>query len=89
MATVIFSRGALLFATWDLYKKLDELQQKLFAYYHHVNKGDDELAMAAFNEYLEMGDQIIEARKALLQKHAEWARWQAERRNKQVRRKNA
>lgn len=80
MAVVILSRGALAFAAKDLYKKLDEAQEKLFAYFYHLDKGDDESANQAFAEFLNKGDEAAKARRELLKKRSEWEIWRAKRR---------
>ncbi|OOF60827.1 hypothetical protein D3M79_10410 [Rodentibacter pneumotropicus] len=80
MATIILSRGALAFAAKDLYKKMDEAQEKLFAYFYHLDKGDDESANIAFQEFLDKGDEAAKARRELLKKRADWAMWRANRR---------
>ena len=75
MAVTILSRGALAFAAKDLYKKLDEAQEKLFAYFYHLDKGDEDLASQAFTEFLEKGDIAAKARRELLAKRREWEIW--------------
>ena len=56
MATVILSRGALSIVAKEYYQKLDKAQEKLFAYIYHLDKGDEEQARQAFNEFIENGD---------------------------------
>ena len=51
MATVILSRGALSIVAKEYYQKLDKAQEKLFAYIYHLDKGDEEQARQAFNEF--------------------------------------
>lgn len=53
MATVILSRGALSIVAKEYYQKLDKAQEKLFAYIYHLDKGDEEQARQAFNEFIE------------------------------------
>lgn len=79
MATVILSRGALAFAAKDLYKKMDEAQEKLFAYFYHLDRGDEESASQAFKDFLERGDKAAKARRELLVKRSEWEDWKGKR----------
>lgn len=62
MATVILSRGALSIVAKEYYQKLDKAQEKLFAYIYHLDKGDEEQARQAFNEFIENGDLATKAR---------------------------
>lgn len=64
MATVILSRGALSIVAKEYYQKLDKAQEKLFAYIYHLDKGDEEQARQAFNEFIENGDLATKARKS-------------------------
>ena len=68
MATVILSRGALSIVAKEYYQKLDKAQEKLFAYIYHLDKGDEEQARQAFNEFIENGDLATKARQIFLQK---------------------
>ena len=56
MATVILSRGALSIVAKEYYQKLDKAQEKLFASIYHLDKGDEDQARPAFNEFIEKGD---------------------------------
>ena len=67
MATVILSRGALSIVAKEYYQKLDKAQEKLFAYIYHLDKGDEEQARQAFNEFIENGDLATKARQIFLQ----------------------
>ncbi|OOF70571.1 hypothetical protein BKG91_03840 [Rodentibacter caecimuris] len=81
MATVIFTPAAIsVSAAKDYYEKRELAQEQLFAYYHHLNSGDDELAIAAFNEFLRCGNEAADAHKIYLEKHNDWAMWRANRR---------
>ena len=62
MATVILSRGALSIVAKEYYQKLDKRRGKLFAYIYHLDKGDEEQARQAFNEFIENGDLATKAR---------------------------
>ena len=42
MAAIILSRGALSFCAKDVYHKLDNAQEQLFAYFYHLDKGDEQ-----------------------------------------------
>lgn len=64
MATVILSRGALSIVAKEYYQKLDKAQEKLFAYIYHLDKGDEEQARQAFNEFIENGDLATKAPKS-------------------------
>ena len=83
MATVILSRGALSIVAKEYYQKLDKAQEKLFAYIYHLEKGDEEQARQAFNEFIENGDLATKARQIFLQKYRDWEQWQANPRRKQ------
>lgn len=72
MATVILSRGALSIVAKEYYQKLDKAQEKLFAYIYHLDKGDEEQARQAFNEFIENGDLATKARQIFLQKYRDW-----------------
>ena len=82
MATVILSRGALSIVAKEYYQKLDKAQEKLFAYIYHLDKGDEEQARQAFNEFIENGDLATKARQIFLQKYRDWEQWQAKPRRK-------
>ncbi|MDU7946599.1 MAG: hypothetical protein E7J27_10750 [Haemophilus parainfluenzae] len=82
MATVILSRGALSIVAKEYYQKLDKAQEKLFAYIYHLDKGDEEQAKQAFNEFIENVDLATKARQIFLQKYRDWAQWQANPRRK-------
>ena len=74
MATVILSRGALSIVAKEYYQKLD--------YIYHLDKGDEEQARQAFNEFIENGDLATKARQIFLQKYRDWEQWQANPRRK-------
>lgn len=82
MATVILSRGALSIVAKEYYQKLDKAKEKLFAYIYHLDKGDEEQARQAFNEFIENGDLATKARQIFLQKYSDWEQWQANPRRK-------
>ena len=83
MATVILSRGALSIVAKEYYQKLDKAQEKLFAYIYHLDKGDEEQARQAFNEFIENGDLATKRHaKYFLQKYRDWEQWQANPRRK-------
>ena len=82
MATVILSRGALSIVAKEYYQKLDKAQEKLFAYIYHLDKGDEEQARQAFNEFIENGELATKARQIFLQKYRDWEQWQANPRRK-------
>lgn len=78
MATVILSRGALSVVAKEYYQKLDKTQEHLFAYIYHLDKGDEEQARQAFNDFIENGDLATKARQIFLQKYKDWEQWQGE-----------
>lgn len=80
MAVTILSRGALAFVAKDVYRKMDEAQEQLFAYFYHLDKGDEQSADAAFSEYIRLGDIAVQAKRELLKKRADWAQWRTKRR---------
>ena len=47
----------------------------MFAYFYHLDKGDEQSANKAFSEYIRLGDIAIQAKRELMKKHAEWADW--------------
>lgn len=79
MAAIILSRGALSLCAKDVYHKLDNAQEQLFAYFYHLDKGDEQSANTAFSEYIRLGDIAIQAKRELMKKHAEWAGWREKR----------
>lgn len=68
MAAIILSRGALSFCAKDVYHKLDNAQEQLFAYFYHLDKGDEQSANKAFSEYIRLGDIAIQAKRELMKK---------------------
>lgn len=66
MAAIILSRGALSFCAKDVYHKLDNAQEQLFAYFYHLDKGDEQSANTAFSEYIRLGDIAIQAKRELM-----------------------
>lgn len=66
MAAIILSRGALSFCAKDVYHKLDNAQEQLFAYFYHLDKGDEQSANKAFSEYIRLGDIAIQAKRELM-----------------------
>ncbi|MBF0752127.1 MULTISPECIES: hypothetical protein [unclassified Pasteurella] len=82
MAKIIFTPAALAASdsAKDYYQKREIAQEKLFAYYHHLDRGDEEQVIAAFNEFLRCGNEAAKAHQIYLEKHSEWANWRANRR---------